>query len=118
MVVGRLLGVDALAAVGASGSLQFLLFGFAFGASAGVAIPVARAFGAGDLPAMRRAVTAGIVVSTSIAVANTLIGTLGSRTLLTWMNTPAGADGELLRRSSRCCSAGAPRPSRSPSSAR
>ncbi len=88
MVVGRLLGVDALAAVGASGSLQFLLFGFAFGASAGVAIPVARAFGAGNLPAMRRAVTAGIVVSAAIAVANTLIGTLGSRTLLTWMNTP------------------------------
>ncbi|HSN12137.1 MAG TPA: MATE family efflux transporter, partial [Propionibacteriaceae bacterium] len=56
-VVGRLLGVDALASVGASGSLQFLLIGFGLGASAGVAIPVAKAFGAGDLPAMRRAVT-------------------------------------------------------------
>jgi MATE family, multidrug efflux pump len=88
MVVGRMLGVDALAAVGASGSLQFLLFGFAMGASTGLAIPVARAFGAGELAAVRRAVCAGILISAGIAVAITLIGTLGSTTLLTWMGTP------------------------------
>jgi putative MATE family efflux protein len=87
-VVGRLLGVDALASVGASGSLQFLLIGFAMGASAGVAIPVAKAFGAGDLPTMRRAVASGLLISVGIAVAITLIGTLGARTLLTWMGTP------------------------------
>ncbi len=89
MVVGRMLGVDALAAVGASGSLQFLLFGFAMGASTGLAIPVARAFGAGDAAAVRRAVCAGILISAGIAVAITLIGTLGSTTLLTWLGTPA-----------------------------
>lgn len=88
IVVGRLIGVDALAAVGASGSLQFLLVGFAMGASAGVAIPVARAFGAHDLPRMRRAVAAGATISAGIAVAIMLIGTLGSSTLLTWMGTP------------------------------
>lgn len=89
IVVGRLLGVDALAAVGASGSLQFLLVGFAIGSSAGVAIPVARAFGSGDLPRMRRAVTAGAAISGVIAVGIFLIGTLGSRALLTLMGTPA-----------------------------
>lgn len=89
MVVGRLLGVDALAAVGASGSLQFLLFGFAMGASAGMGIPVARAFGSGDLSATRRAVAAGTLVAGGIALAITLIGTLGSTTLLTWLGTPA-----------------------------
>lgn len=88
IVVGRLLGVNALAAVGASGSLQFLLFGFAMGASAGVAIPVARAFGAHDMPGMRRAVAAGAVISAGIAVAIFLIGTMGSHTLLEWMGTP------------------------------
>lgn len=88
IVVGRMLGVDALAAVGASGSLQFLLFGFAMGASAGLAIPVSRAFGAGDLPAMRRAVATGALISLLIAVAITLIGTLGASTLLTWLGTP------------------------------
>ncbi|GAA4904332.1 MATE family efflux transporter [Tessaracoccus lubricantis] len=88
VVVGRMLGVDALAAVGASGSLQFLLFGFAMGCSAGLAIPVSRAFGAGDLPAMRRAVATGIVISAVVALAITLIGTLGARTLLSWLGTP------------------------------
>lgn len=88
MVVGRLLGVDALAAVGASGSLQFLLLGFAMGASAGLGIPVARAFGAGDLAAMRRSVAVGIIVSAAITVGIVLAGTLGSRFLLTLMGTP------------------------------
>jgi len=88
MVVGRLLGVDALAAVGASGSLQFLLLGFAMGASAGLGIPVAKAFGAGDLVAMRRSVAAGIIVSAAITVGIVLAGTLGSHYLLTLMGTP------------------------------
>jgi len=88
MVVGRLLGVDALAAVGASGSLQFLLIGFAMGASAGLGIPVARAFGAGDLPAMRRSVAAGVIVAAAITVGIVVVGTLGSHFLLTLMGTP------------------------------
>lgn len=88
IVVGRLIGVEALAAVGASGSLVFLLFGFAMGASAGLTVPVARAFGAGDLPAMRRAVATGALLSLAIAVIITLIGTLGASTLLTWLDTP------------------------------
>ncbi|NHB85513.1 hypothetical protein G7085_15290 [Tessaracoccus sp. HDW20] len=44
-VVGRMVGVEALAAVGATGSLMFLLLGFTFGASGGLAIPIAKAFG-------------------------------------------------------------------------
>jgi len=81
-VVGRLLGVNALAAVGASGSIQFFLIGFSIGSSTGLAIPVARAFGAGDLPAVRRRVAAGLVIITGIAVGTTLAGTLGARTVL------------------------------------
>ena len=46
IVVGRQLGVDALAAVGATGSLLFLLLGFAWGMTTGFAIPTAQAFGA------------------------------------------------------------------------
>lgn len=89
LVVGRMLGVDALAAVGASGSLQFLLFGFAMGASTGMGIPVARAFGSGDLRATRRAVAAGAIISAFIVIAITLIGTLGSHWLLSLLGTPA-----------------------------
>ncbi|MDO5675997.1 MAG: MATE family efflux transporter [Propionibacteriaceae bacterium] len=89
IVVGRMLGVDALAAVGASGSLQFLLFGFAMGNSAGLAIPISRAYGAGDLPAMRRAVAMGALLSAAVAVAILLVGTFGASTLLTWLGTPS-----------------------------
>ena len=88
IVIGRMIGVNALAAVGASGSLQFLLFGFAMGASAGFAIPVARAYGAGDLPAMRRAVAMGAFITLAVAVVITAVGTLGASTLLTGLGTP------------------------------
>ena len=89
IVVGRLLGVESLAAVGASGSLHFLLFGFAMGTSTGLAIPISRAYGAGNLPAMRRAVTTGAIISTAVALVVTAIGTLGAPALLTLLGTPA-----------------------------
>ncbi|MDR1825527.1 MAG: MATE family efflux transporter [Bifidobacteriaceae bacterium] len=88
-VVGRLLGVEALAAVGATGSLHFLLFGFSWASSAGLTIPVARAFGAGDLPLMRRFVAAGVLVSTGVAVGIAGLGTACARPLLKLLNTPA-----------------------------
>jgi putative MATE family efflux protein len=88
-VVGRLLGLDALAAVGASGSLVFLLIGFSWGSSAGLAIPVARAFGAGDPRAVRRFVAAGAYISAAIAVLITAVGVVFARDLLSLLNTPA-----------------------------
>ncbi|QAY69931.1 MATE family efflux transporter [Xylanimonas protaetiae] len=87
-VVGRLLGLDALAAVGASGSLMFLLIGFSWGASAGLAIPVARAFGAGDMAGVRRYVAAGAYVSAAIAAVVTTLGVVFARDLLSLLNTP------------------------------
>ena len=88
-VVGQLHGVHALAAVGASDSLQFLLIGFTFGASAGLGIPIAKACGAGDLAAMRRYVAAGVMVSVGIALAITAIGELAARPMLRLLGTPA-----------------------------
>jgi putative MATE family efflux protein len=87
-VVGRLLGLDGLAAVGASGSLVFLLVGFSWGASAGLAIPVARAFGAGDLRAVRRHVAAGAWVSLAIAAVITTVGVVFAGALLRLLDTP------------------------------
>ena len=49
-IVGRFIGVGALAAVGASSSIMFLIMGFASGACSGFAIPVAQSFGAKDFP--------------------------------------------------------------------
>ena len=88
VVVGRLLGVDALAAVGSTSSVLFLLLGFTFGAAGGMAIPVARSFGAGDMVATRRFIALGALVSVVIAAVVTVAGTLLAEPLLTLMRTP------------------------------
>ena len=54
IIVGRMLGTAAFAAVGSTGSLNFLVLGFALGACSGFAIPIAQSFGAGDMKAVRR----------------------------------------------------------------
>ena len=53
IIVGRLLGVKAFAAVGSTGALNFLVLGFALGICSGFAIPIAQSFGAGDTAAVR-----------------------------------------------------------------
>lgn len=88
-VVGRLVGVDALAAVGATGSVTFLLLGLSWGSSTGLAIPVARAFGAGDPRAVRRAFAAGAVITAALAVAITVVGTVLARPFMVLLGTPA-----------------------------
>ena len=53
ILVGRILGVNAFAAVGSTGALSFLILGFALGICSGFAIPIAQSFGAGDEEAVR-----------------------------------------------------------------
>ena len=54
IIVGQTLGVDALAAVGSTGSIQFLIIGFAQGLTAGLSILTAQYFGAGDYQKVRQ----------------------------------------------------------------
>lgn len=89
MVVGQELGVNALAAVGATGSMLFLLMGFAWGMTSGFAIPTAQAYGAGDFTAVRRSVAAGTLLSAIVSVVLTVLAPLVARPLLELMNTPA-----------------------------
>ncbi|MDQ4214877.1 MATE family efflux transporter [Microbacterium capsulatum] len=88
IVVGRHLGVDALAAVGATGSLIFLLIGFAWGLSSGFAIPTAQAFGAGDHAAVRRSVATGTLLTGAAALVISIGGPLIARPLLELLQTP------------------------------
>lgn len=88
MVVGRHLGVLALASVGASMSLLFLITGFAWGMTSGFAIPVAQAFGANDIKGLRRSVAAGAILSGATSLLMTLVGTIFIRPLLQLMKTP------------------------------
>ena len=88
-VVGRTLGMEALAAVGASGGIMFLLLGFTFGKTNGFSIPVARHFGAGDYDGLRRSVAVGAVLSAIVAVVLSIVGIPLGRYLLIWLDTPA-----------------------------
>jgi putative MATE family efflux protein len=87
-VVGRHLGVDSLAAVGATGSISFLLLGFAWGMTSGFAIPTARAFGAGDQAAVRRSVAAGTLLTAVSSVVITVGALALVRPALETLQTP------------------------------
>ncbi len=88
-IVGRTLGVGSLAAVGATGSLLFLLLGFAWGLTSGFAIPTAQAFGAGDLAGVRRSVVAGTLLTAAASVVLTAGSLLLTGPALAVLRTPA-----------------------------
>jgi putative MATE family efflux protein len=89
VVVGRYLGIDSLAAVGATGSLLFLLLGFAWGLTSGFAIPTAQAFGAGDAVGVRRSVAAGTILTGAATAILTIGAPFITEPALRLMNTPA-----------------------------
>lgn len=97
MIVGKLLGSGALAAVGATGSISFLVLGFCIGVCTGFAIPVAREMGAQDLSSMRRHVANAAFLGLVFAAATTLLTCLFCRTILTVMQTPADIYEDSLR---------------------
>ncbi|MBE5797548.1 MAG: MATE family efflux transporter [Clostridiales bacterium] len=72
-IVGAYLGYDKLAAVGSTGSLNFLINGFCMGICSGFSIPVAQAFGAKDESEMRRFVMHAVYLCAIIAVAMALV---------------------------------------------
>lgn len=89
IIVGRILGVKALAAVGATGSINFMIIGFCMGVCSGFAIPVAQRFGADDYHGMRKMVANSIWLSIIFALIMTIAVSLLCRKILVWMNTPS-----------------------------
>ena len=88
-IVGKTLGGAALAAVGSTGSISFLVVGFCTGICGGFAIPVVQQFGADDHQALRRYVTGGVWLCVAIGAALTTATVLLCDPILTAMNTPA-----------------------------
>lgn len=88
VIVGQFLGVRALAGVGATGSVNFMVIGFCTGVCSGFAIPVAQKFGAKDYHGMREFVANGACLAGVIALIMTVLVTLLCRNILTWMQTP------------------------------
>lgn len=88
MIVGQFLGVDALAAVGSTGSINFLIIGFCNGVCSGFALPVAHRFGAKDYKSLRKLWANSIWISGIFAVVMTLVTVILCRWILTVMQTP------------------------------
>ncbi len=88
MIVGKLLGAQALAAVGATGSINFLIIGFCMGVCSGFAIPVAREMGAGEHSRMRRYVANAAYLAGAFALVMTVATCLLCRSILAAMHTP------------------------------
>ncbi len=88
IIVGKTLGVDALAGVGATGSVNFLVIGFCMGVCSGFAIPVAQKFGAKDYVTMRRFIANSVWLSIGFAAVMTVLVSIFCRQILTLMRTP------------------------------
>ena len=89
IIVGRFLGVNALAAVGATGSINFLIIGFCLGLCNGFALPVAQRFGAKDYDGLRKYVGNSAVLSVIIGGTITVFTVVFCRNILQIMDTPA-----------------------------
>ena len=88
LIVGRFLGVNALAAVGCTGSLMFLALGFIMGFCTGVTIYTGQRFGAGDAAGVRKSAAACVQLGLLVGLTLTAIVLPLTRTLLVLMETP------------------------------
>lgn len=87
-IVGKFLGINALASVGASTSVVFLILGFCNGCCGGFGIPVAQKFGARDYVSMRRLVSVSLKLAGMMSVGMALITCLLCAFILRTMQTP------------------------------
>ena len=87
-IVGKFLGINALASVGASTSVVFLILGFCNGCCGGFGIPVAQKFGARDYVTMRRYVSVSLKLAAVMSVAVAIVTSLLCGFILRSMRTP------------------------------
>ena len=87
-IVGRTIGVHALASVGSTGSIIFLILGFANGLTAGLAIPLAQRYGAKNYSGVKRSFYVSILISTVVAILLTILSMVFCRQILEIMQTP------------------------------
>lgn len=89
MIVGRVVGADALAAVGATGSLNFLFFSLCGGMANGTGVVISQHFGAGNHDYVRKTIANAAYIMLAVGTVMGGLGILLSRPVLTLLNTPA-----------------------------
>lgn len=88
IVVGQFVGTNALAAVGSTGTIMFLIFGLVSGMTLGFTVLTSQRFGANDYHGMRKSVYSATVLSVVISAVMTFVCVISMKPLLTLMQTP------------------------------
>ena len=88
IVVGRFVGANALGAVGATGSVNFLFFSLCFGVSAGVGVVVSQFFGAERPQMVEKAIANGLYILALSSIVMSVLGVVLARPVLSLLNTP------------------------------
>ena len=88
VVVGKFVGTKALAAVGSTGTISFLIIGFLLGITAGFTVLTAQKYGAGKMDEMRQTVGNALLLTVIVSIVMTVVSMVGMHSLLKLMNTP------------------------------
>lgn len=88
VIVGQYLGIHALAAVGSTGSLTFIVFGLVTGMTSGFGILLSQSFGAKDEKMLRHYTAMSVYLSIAFSIIATVLLLACNSTILHWMNTP------------------------------
>lgn len=88
IIVGKFVGADALASIGACSSVIYLLFSLFLGLSAGIGIVISQYFGAGDGSTVRKGIACSVYILLAVSILLTLIGLTLARPILTFLGTP------------------------------
>jgi putative MATE family efflux protein len=88
IIVGKFVGNSALAAVGACGTLMFLIIGFLQGMTAGFTVLTAQHYGAANMKNMRKSVSSAVILSAGVSVVMTVGSMAAMKGILHLMNTP------------------------------
>ena len=88
IIVGKMIGLDALAGVGSTGAINFMINGFVIGTCSGFAIPVAQKFGARQYEKLRKYVGNILYLTVIFSIVMTIVIGVLTEPILHWMNTP------------------------------
>lgn len=87
-VVGRMIGVEAFAAVGAAGNLHWMIFSVVMGLTQGFGTVIAQYFGAGDKEGVKKSVAMSWVLTVVLGIFVSIFSLLMTRPLLNVLRTP------------------------------
>lgn len=88
VIIGQFAGSDALASVGATGSITNLMVGMFMGLATGAGVVIAQHYGAGDIPGMRKSVHTSVAMALVGGALLTVLGVALARPILELMGTP------------------------------